>query len=160
MCQMSAEVVEFNIDILSWNVSNVRSTRTTFHFPLSFNQDITCWKVDNTASMQYMLTGAPALQINIFQVLAQQDSLIKNVRTFLFCVFWFIHHIGRAFTTLYRWELKGDTCLKEVTPIAQWWNCGEEFLFPRSYSSVLILGKWISPLFPWFHCAGRYGMDH
>ena len=46
-------LVSFNQDISSWDVSNVTTMRYTFWFS-NFNQDISSWDVSNVTNMKYM----------------------------------------------------------------------------------------------------------
>ena len=49
----NSNIVNFNQDISSWDVSNVTSMRYTFWYS-TFNQDISSWDVSNVKNMKYM----------------------------------------------------------------------------------------------------------
>ena len=56
---MFSGCIRFNIDISSWNVSNVTNMSHMFSECKAFNKDISSWNVSNVTNMYGMFNNCP-----------------------------------------------------------------------------------------------------
>jgi len=57
--------LNFNVDISSWDISNVFNMSATFYNATSFNQDISSWNTSSMQTMSYLFYSATSFNQNI-----------------------------------------------------------------------------------------------